>query len=100
MRILLSVEGDEGRNIWLDASSAVEILTENATSHRLAIRVQSGATIPGEGDATVWLRIDRVQAYRLIELLGEHLGASTAKGAEGIAKTAILKGPMNGGVKS
>jgi hypothetical protein len=98
MRILLAVEGDEERNIWVDAISPVEVVTENAPPHRVAIRVQSEATSPGERDATVWLRIDRIQAYRLIELLGEHLGASTAKGAEGITKNTILKGPLNGGV--
>src|SRR5271169_2610140 len=86
MRILLAVEGDEERNVWVDVISPVEVLTENAPPHRVAIRVQSEATSPGERDATVWFRIDRIQAYRLVELLGERLGAGTAKGAEGITQ--------------
>lgn len=83
----------------MDAASPVEVLSENAAPYRVAIRTQSAAVGPTAGPHTpVWLRIDRVQGYRLIELLGEHLEADALKGAEGITKNTILKGPLNGGV--
>jgi hypothetical protein len=99
MRVQLEVVADEGGNVWMDAASPVEVLSENAAPYRVAIRTQSAAVGPSTGPHTpVWLRIDRIQGYRLIELLGEHLGADAVKGAEGVTKNTILKGPLNGGV--
>jgi hypothetical protein len=97
MEVLLDVLSDERGNIWLDAASPLEVHTEDKSPHRVAVRTSSVAAGSNQ-PAQLWLRFDRPQAYRLIDLLDRQLETATQNGAEGVTKNTVLKSPIKGGV--
>lgn len=91
MKVLLTAEGDDEGNVWLDAQDPIQLKRENAAPHRIAI---------GGQHSGVHLRLTRPNAYRLIDQLQVALDADAVNGAEAITKCMKLAVPMNGGVDS
>ena len=96
VKVLLTAEGDDEGNIWLDAEAPFRLKRENAPPHRIAI----GGRLSGEGAdvSGIHFRLSRPSAYRLIDQLQAALDADTTTGAEPITKSMTLAGPVNGGV--
>jgi hypothetical protein len=99
MRVLLDVLGDEEANIWIDAASPLEVLTESGSPHRGAVGTNFVDAGPNQKvHRRLWLRFERSQAYQLIDLFSEQLEGAIAKSSEGVTKSTKLKGPIKGGV--
>lgn len=93
-KVVLTAEGDDEGNIWLDAEAPIQLRQESAPPHRIAIAGQLS------GVSGIHFRLARPDAYRLIDQLQAAVDADTASGAAPITKNMRLALPINGGVDS
>lgn len=99
MKTILALESDDDGNFWINAACPIEVLTEKTSPHRVAIRVgmSGGNTEAGTTHAS-WLRMERVQAYHVVDLLKEQLASAASAGAEPVTRNTLLKAIRNGGI--
>jgi hypothetical protein len=95
-KIILCTEGDDQGNIWFDAATPIKIKREKEAPHRIAVCAKM-STNP---QCTFYLRINRTDAYRLVDQLQVALEADTGSGAEPVFKRVRLSHPLNGGVNT
>lgn len=98
VRVVFVTEGDDQGNIWLDPATPIKLARENQPPHRIAVHSQiSGAQ---DDKSSMYLRLTRTDAYRLIDQLQFALAEDTADGAEPVVKRTELEAPLNGGVNA
>ena len=93
----LTINDREGK-LWLDAASPIQIMREDSAPHRISICAQSRSET--DDKLKVHLRLNRSDAYRLIDELQAALDADTKVGAETVIKRKNLLMPINGGVNT
>lgn len=99
MRAILDTECDDQGNIWIDPSPPVEVRSEKVAPYRIAIKagVQNAQGAP---NSSLWLRLTRAEAYRLIDNLTAALADGDRSGAGTVIKKTKISSPINGGVNS
>jgi hypothetical protein len=93
---MLPLMPDEEGAVWLDAQSPATVFTEKTPPHRVALKTTLANALAQPAEFAAWLRVDRLEAYNLLDKLRHTLNDTTNAGAEGVTSNLEFDLVLNG----
>lgn len=97
---MLFLTPDDDGAVWMEAQSPLAVAAEKSPPHRIALKTTLANAMAQPAEFATWLRIDRLEAYKLLDQLRGVLRDATDGGAEGITTSLDFELVLNGGVEN
>lgn len=97
-KVVFVGETDDAGDVWIDIGTPFAVFEEKSSPHRLAVKTKPHST--EGGDADIWMRFPRTDAYQLVDQLQAALTRSQETSESKVRKVTKVRLPLNGGVNT